>query len=389
MTLESMVVFSVFIKYNGADVKRYLDLWIYCGRKDKKLTEIKKCMADEMTPVERKMAIEKGEAYDRIPCVPFMGELKGVLSGVSVWDLSHDPEKMAEAEIIPFNRYGYDRMDIGPNSRGITEALGGRVVYPRQGVPYMDVPLLDSYARLETMEPVNAHTNERIQDFAGAAAILEKTALAIVPVEMSIGGPLTIASNLRGVERLLRDCRKKPDDVLRLMRIITDSEKSCIDLAAEYGMGTAMADPVANPALIGPAMYEKFVYPFTKELTDYAYAKTGKKVSLHMCGMTDKIWKYFRKYQLNEVSLDNIVDLEKAALELGEAVPIAGNVDPVEIIMNGTRQEILKAVTDCIDAGLKSEKGYVLASGCDIPETTRPEQIDVFMEAARTYRCHL
>lgn len=50
-----------------------------------------------------------------------------------------------------------------------------------------------------------------------------------------------------------------------------------------------------------------------------------------MCGMTDKIWKYFRKYQLNEVSLDNIVDLEKAALELGEAVPIAGNVDPVEI----------------------------------------------------------
>ena len=108
-----------------------------------------------------------------------------------------------------------------------------------------------------------------------------------------------------------------------------------------------------------------------------------------MCGMTDKIWKYFRKYQLNEVSLDNIVDLEKAALELGEAVPIAGNVDPVEISMNGTRQEILKAVTDCIDAGLKSENGYVLASGCDIPETTSPEQIDIFMEAARTYRYHL
>ncbi len=70
-----------------------------------------------------------------MPCVPFMGELKGVLSGISVWDLSHDPEKMAEAEIIPFNRYGYDRMDIGPNSRGITEALGGKVIYPRREFP--------------------------------------------------------------------------------------------------------------------------------------------------------------------------------------------------------------------------------------------------------------
>ena len=73
--------------------------------------------------------------------------------------------------------------------------------------------------------------------------------------------PLTIASNLRGVERLLRDLRKCPDDALRLIRLVADSERSCIDLAAQYGMGIANADPVANPALIGPKMYERFVYP--------------------------------------------------------------------------------------------------------------------------------
>lgn len=349
------------------------------------MTEIQKHRADEMTPVERKKAIEEGKSYDRVPCVPFMGELKGVLSGISVWDLSHDPEKMAEAEIIPFNRYGYDRMDIGPNSRGITEALGGKVIYPEKGVPYMDAPLIQDYVRLESIEPVDARTNARIGDFARTAQILADKALRIVPVEMSIGGPLTIASNLRGVERLLRDLRKCPDDALRLIRLVADSERSCIDLAAQYGMGIAMADPVANPALIGPKMYERFVYPFTKELTDYAYEKTGKKVSLHMCGQTEQIWDYFKKYELNEVSLDNIVDLEKAAQELGPYIPIAGNVDPVEIILNGTREEITQAVTSCISAGLKSRKGYVLASGCDIPETTRPEQIDSFMEAARAY----
>ena len=171
------------------------------------MTEIQKHRADEMTPVERKKAIEEGKSYDRVPCVPFMGELKGVLSGISVWDLSHDPEKMAEAEIIPFNRYGYDRMDIGPNSRGITEALGGKVIYPEKGVPYMDAPLIQDYGRLDSMEPVDARTNARIRDFARTAQILADKALPIVPVEMSIGGPLTIASNLRGVERLLRDLR--------------------------------------------------------------------------------------------------------------------------------------------------------------------------------------
>lgn len=352
------------------------------------MIEIKKHAADEMTPAERKKAIEEGRSYDRVPCVPFMGELKGVLSGVGVWDLSNDPVKMAEAEIIPFNRYGYDRMDIGPNSRGLTEALGGKVIYPSQGVPYMDEPVLCDYSMLSEMEPIDAKTDLRIQTFAETASILSELALEIVPVEMSIGGPFTIASNLRGVERLLRDCRKEPDKILELMRIITDSEKSCIDLAASYGLGIAMADPVANPSLIGPKMYEKFVYPFTKELTDYTLEKTGKKVSLHMCGKTYSIWKFFREYELNEVSLDNIVDLERAKDELGDAVPIAGNVDPVGIVMNGTREEIIQSVTECIDIGRKAKKGYVLASGCDIPETTRPEQIDIFMEAARNYRYH-
>ena len=67
---------------------------------------------------------------------------------------------------------------------------------------------------------------------------------------------------------------------------------------------------------IGPKVYEKFVYPYTKELTDYIYEKTGKKASLHMCGETYSIWKYIKQYQLNEISLDNVVDLERAANEL-------------------------------------------------------------------------
>ena len=60
------------------------------------------------------------------------------------------------------------------------------------------------------------------------------------------------------------------------------------------------------------------------------WEKTGKKVSLHMCGATYSIWKYIEQYQLNEISLDNIVDLDRAARELGGKVPIAGNVDPVQ-----------------------------------------------------------
>lgn len=341
--------------------------------------------ADQMTPLERKKAIEEGRDFDRYPAVPFMSEWKCYFSGISIRDFWHDPRKMEEAELRVFERLGQDRIVIGPNTRGIVEALGGEYVYPENGIPYVETPFLTDYGVLKNIEPVDAFRHARIRDFARAAEYIMDSAGKIVPVEASVGGPFTIASNLRGVERLLRDCRKCPEEVEETLRLITESQKSCIDMAAEYGLGIAMADPVANPSLIGAKMYEKFVFPYTKELTEYAVLKTGKKVSLHMCGKTDSIWKYFAQYKLNEVSLDNIVDIEKAALELGKDVPIAGNVDPVQILLNGTPEEIRLAVRRCIEAGKQAKKGYVLATGCDIPETTPVTQVDCFMQAAREY----
>ena len=347
---------------------------------------VQKHVMDEMTPVERVRAWEEGKEADRVLCVPFMGEMKCKISGISVWDFWHVPKKMADAEIIAFNRYGYDRMSIGPNSRGITEALGGAFIYPENGLPYAGDPLLKDLGMLDIMEPADASAHPRLKEFSCAAEILTARAAEIVPIEVSIGGPFTIASNLRGVEQLLRDLRRHPKEVHRLMDIVMQTEKSCIDMAALYGAGIAMADPVANPGLIGPRMYEEFVCPYTKELTDYAFKKTGRKVSLHMCGRTYSIWKYLSCYELNELSLDNIIDLKRAAEELGKYIPIAGNVDPVEIVMNGTKEEITQAVKKCIDIGLKAEKGYVLATGCDIPYSAPPEKVDYFMETVREYR---
>ena len=60
-------------------------------------------------------------------------------------------------------------------------------------------------------------------------------------------------------------------------------------MVAQYGLGIAMADPVANPALIGPKMYEKFVFPYTKELTDYAYERQDIKY-LFICVETQGVF---------------------------------------------------------------------------------------------------
>ena len=85
------------------------------------------------------------------------------------------------------------------------------------------------------MEPVEAKRDPRIAVFIEEAKILSEEAQGIVPIEASIGGGhFTITSSLRGVEKLL-SCRKYGEEVHRLMRIVTDSQKSCIDMATQYG----------------------------------------------------------------------------------------------------------------------------------------------------------
>lgn len=92
---------------------------------------------------------------DRVITIPFMGELKCYLSGISIRDFWFDAEKIAQAERIAFNRWGYDRIVLGPNTRGIVEALGGTFIYPEDGIPYIESPYITDYGILDRMEPVN------------------------------------------------------------------------------------------------------------------------------------------------------------------------------------------------------------------------------------------
>lgn len=345
---------------------------------------LEKHPADEMTPIERKKSIEQGKEIDRVPCVPCMGEIKCQISDMNIRDFWHNSHKMVEAEIRTFNRLGHDRLMIGPNSYGISDVLGAEVIYPKHGLPYIKKPILDTYEQLNSIEAIEVTTNKRIKPFLEAAQILGEMAQFIVPVEASVGGPFTIAANLRGVESLLRDLRKDPENVHRLLRIVTDSQKSCMKEATKHGLGIALADPVSSPDLIGAKYYQEFAFPYMKELTDYA-CSLGHKASLHMCGKTYRIWKYFRQYEVNEVSLDNMIDLKRAVEELSDAIPIAGNVPPVDVVMNGSKEDIVHSVQECIQIGSQAKKGYVLTTGCEIPLHTEIEKIDWLMEAVRNY----
>lgn len=341
------------------------------------------CKYDEMTPVERQYAIDNEKDYDRLMCMPFMGEIKRRLTGISSREFWKDPRMMLNTEIEVFNRFGMDRIVIGPNSTGIVESLTGSVIYPKHGSPEIICSDEETIYRLVSNDSV--HRSDDVLPFRELAMRLIDEAVDIVPVEMSIGGPFTIAAFIYGTEKLLRDVRRKPDDVKSLLNVIVREQIRCIDVAAECGTGIAVADPVAGPDLIGPKLYSEFVEPYTRDLVEYALKKTGRGASLHMCGNTRKIWTILKTYKLHEISLDQCIDMSDAAREIGDKIAIAGNIDPVDVMLYGSESDIQRAVRNCILEGSHAKAGYTVATGCDLPYQTPLKNIGAMMDAVRSF----
>jgi len=141
---------------------------------------------DSMTPWERKRAYESGRDVDRSITIPFMSELKCTLTGNKIYDWWHNPNVMADVEIKMFNKFGYDRLTLGPNTRGITEALGGEFIYPENQVPHMKGVFLKDYNSLNSIDPTLIGEHDRIKVFLEALAV-------------------------RPIEKVLRDTRKNPE----------------------------------------------------------------------------------------------------------------------------------------------------------------------------------
>jgi uroporphyrinogen decarboxylase len=84
------------------------------------------------------------------------------------------------------------------------------------------------------------------------------------------------------------------------------------------------------------------------------------------------------------LSVDAPLDLAQARNRVPEATLI-GNVDPANIVMNGTPATVTAACEAAMIQG-GSNGRFILAPGCDVPPTSPPRNIDAMIRAAKQFR---
>ncbi|MCJ7685277.1 MAG: uroporphyrinogen decarboxylase family protein, partial [Desulfobacteraceae bacterium] len=83
---------------------------------------------------------------------------------------------------------------------------------------------------------------------------------------------------------------------------------------------------------------------------------------------------------INFISLDAPSSLRKFVEHSNGKLTIMGNV-PTTLFATGTREEMEKAITDCIETAAEGS-GYILSSGCEIPLNSTEDRVEHFFRYA-------
>ena len=340
---------------------------------------------DWMTPKARMQALVSGDPYDRIPCIPSLSDHAALVLGVTVAEYTRSADLMIRGQIEAYRRYGHDAVGLGPGSTGIAEAAGSIVAFPEFNTPYVVDYVVKETTDLDRLGMPDPLTAGRFPQFLDALAGLVEALGDEVPIGLTLGGPVSTASNLRGAERFMRDIARDPEFAHRLLEYALAITVPFVREVARLPVGFTIVDPVSSGSLIGPAVYRDFAFPYQQRLIAAIIEASGRAPVLHVCGNTRRNWHLMADTGAGALSLDNVVDLAEAKEAVGDRITLTGNIRPTETMFLGSPPVVDENVKECLRKAWDSPKGFVLAMGCGLPIATPPENIHALVGAARRY----
>lgn len=256
------------------------------------------------------------------------------------------------------------------------EALGLKINFPENDAPSV---LEHSIKTLEDLEKIKANykgISGRMKVFVDT---MKKMSASLPTVKGAyVIGPFTLAGELNGVNDILTNCVLHPEFVLDLVDFSTTVVKEYTENLFEAGADSVcVLDPTSM--MLSPKMYEQFSLTAFQQISEYV---NNKPLILHICGDTTHLVELMAKSGASALSLDSVVDFKAIIQKMPKEMELIGNLDPVDIFLNGTNESIAEA-TKCLKHQMRDYPNFVMSSGCDLPLETPLENVHAFMESAR------
>ena len=132
--------------------------------------------------------------------------------------------------------------------------------------------------------------------------------------------------------------------------------------------------------MLSPEMWDRFVWHYFRSIVE-AVIDEGLIPILHLDSCWDRELSRFRELPRARIimALDGKTDIFRAKELLGDHLCLMGDV-PSVMLFNGTPDEVYEYSSTLIrEIG---KEGFILQSGCDIPENAKLENVQAMISAA-------
>ena len=89
-------------------------------------------------------------------------------------------------------------------------------------------------------------------------------------------------------------------------------------------------------------------FPIMGQLVKLVDGCIWRSPSLHVCGSTADRWEDFVNWGISAFSVDNCENMEDLKNQYGDRIAVVGNIDPVDLLRNGTTDDMKREVIRCL-----------------------------------------
>ncbi len=333
-----------------------------------------------MTGRERILACMENGRADRLPFMPITMMFAADLVGKPYGQYAADHRVLAEGQLRVAERFGADFVSTISDPAREAADCGARVVFFDDQPPALDEgnALLADTAALAGLKVPDPLGGGRMTDRIQGLALLRERVGQDLLVEGWVEGPCALAADLRGINAVMMDFFEDPGFATDLMTFCVETAlgfaREQIAAGADLiGLGDAAA------SLVGPSVYEEYVWPLERRLVEGIQAMGGR-VRLHICGNTTAILEGMGRLGCEIVDLDYMVSMAAAREAMGPEQTLLGNIEPAGVLRNGTPEAVRAALAACHGA---CGDPYIVGAGCEVVRDTPHANLDAMAEYAR------
>jgi len=330
---------------------------------------------------ERVLALAAGQPTDRLAVMPVVMMFCADHIGVPYGRYVEDHRVLVEAQVRTAQAFDFDVVSNMSDPAREAADSGAHVRFfddQPAAIVESDALLADktSFARLTMPDPL---AGQRMRSAVESIRLMREEVGDDKAVMGWVEGPYAEAADLRGLSAIMLDLYDDPGFVHEVSEFVVELAlryaRAQVDAGADIiGIGDAAA------SLIGPQLYDEFVWPHEKRLVDGLQAM-GAIVRLHVCGNTSALVQSMGRLGCEIVDLDHFTDLGVAREAMGPDQVLLGNIDPVEALRNSTPEAVTAAVARCHE---QAGERFVVGAGCEVPRDTPAENVRAMVDYART-----